>query len=185
MRNKEVKKMLPIRKMTEKFSRDRKDVAKRVYFLVEGRIRVDFHYGDACVTHSSHVFQKDGQSQIVQVDPLAERPQPGSLLEEYQALLVAEKDCMQSIRDSEWEISEIIRTRTNQEQNITLEAPYYDIVRIKVREKCLKALKDRLIERANIIQKRLKRHEEQALHKYYELDHKLRSDPRLAALLVV
>ncbi|GFH12468.1 uncharacterized protein HaLaN_08166 [Haematococcus lacustris] len=121
MRNKEVKKMLPIRKMTEKFSRDRK-----------GRIRVDFHYGDACVTHSSHVFQKDGQSQIVQVDPLAERPQPGSLLEEYQALLVAEKDCMQSIRDSEWEISEIIRTRTNQEQNITLEAPYYDIVRIKV-----------------------------------------------------
>jgi hypothetical protein len=33
---------------------------------------------------------------------------------------------------SEWEISEIIRTRTNQEQNITLETPYYDIVRIKV-----------------------------------------------------
>lgn len=36
------------------------------------------------------------------------------------------------MRDSEWEISEIIRTRTNQEQNITLETPYYDIVRIKV-----------------------------------------------------
>lgn len=39
---------------------------------------------------------------------------------------------LQAIRDSEWEISEIIRTRTNQEQNITLETPYYDIVRIKV-----------------------------------------------------
>ena len=38
----------------------------------------------------------------------------------------------QAIRDIEWEVSEIIRTRTNQEQNITLEMPYYDIVRIKV-----------------------------------------------------
>ena len=37
--------------------------------------------------------------------------------------------------------------------------------------------------RIHILEKRLKRHEEQALHKYYELDHKLRSDPRLAALL--
>ncbi len=34
-----------------------------------------------------------------QVDPLAERPQPGALLEEYQQLLLSEKDCMQSIRD--------------------------------------------------------------------------------------
>jgi hypothetical protein len=41
---------------------------------------------------------------------------------------------VQSVRDSEWEISEITRTRTNQEQNITLETPYYDIVRIKAEE---------------------------------------------------
>ncbi len=34
-----------------------------------------------------------------------------------------------------------------------------------------------------ILEKRLKRHEEQALHKYYELDAKLRKDPRLAVLL--
>jgi hypothetical protein len=30
-------------------------------------------------------------------------------------------------------VSEIIRTRTNQEQNISLDTPYYDVVRIKVR----------------------------------------------------
>eukprot|EP00899_Mesostigma_viride_P013144 jgi/Mesvir1/21830/Mv04215-RA.1 len=101
---------------------------------------------------------------------------------------------------------------------------------MEVRDRCLKALKDRLIERANIIQarhdeetmalakrqanfardrdqmsraeeeeyekaceesmfrihileQRLKRHEEQALHKYYELDNRLRRDPRLASLL--
>ena len=34
-----------------------------------------------------------------------------------------------------------------------------------------------------ILDKRLKRHEEQALRKYYELDLKLRRDPRLAVLL--
>ncbi len=143
-RSKDAKKMLPIRKMTEKFARDPKvrlsvssllsssllvpcaagrhgqpdtpshaasalhrrpdvraqvpadqDVAKRVFYLQEGRIRVDFHYGHEHITRSSHVFHKDGQSQIVQVDPLAERPQASALLEEYQSLLVAEKDCMQ------------------------------------------------------------------------------------------
>ncbi len=39
--------------------------------------------------------------------------------------------------------------------------------------------------RIHILEKRLKRHEEQALHKYYELDHKLRADSRLAALLTM
>jgi hypothetical protein len=33
-----------------------------------------------------------------------------------------------------------------------------------------------------ILEKRLKHHEEQAICKYYELDHKLRRDPRLAVL---
>jgi hypothetical protein len=37
--------------------------------------------------------------------------------------------------------------------------------------------------RIHILEKRLKRHEEQALHKYYDLDHRLRSDNRLAALM--
>lgn len=100
---------------------------------------------------------------------------------------------LQSVRDSEWEVKEIAEVRTNQEQNITLVTPYFDIVRSKsegsdeeeeeekevqydhlspflppglidqvlswdqaleVREKALKALKERLIERANIIQVR-------------------------------
>lgn len=72
MRSKESKKMLPIRKMTEKFSRDVSidadaDVAKRVYYLAENRIRVDYHFGENRVTQSSRMFHKDGQSQIIQV----------------------------------------------------------------------------------------------------------------------
>lgn len=114
------------------------DVAKRVFYLAEGRMRVDHHYGESRVTRSGRVFHKDGQSQIVQVglcvfcyvthartglclhvgaehqrkahtdyvacccvavdvqvEPLAPQPEPGALLEEYQALLAAEKDCVQ------------------------------------------------------------------------------------------
>jgi hypothetical protein len=44
-----------------------KDVAKRVFYLQEGRIRLDFHLGPGRITASSHAFHKDGQSQIVQV----------------------------------------------------------------------------------------------------------------------
>ncbi|GIL78981.1 hypothetical protein Vretifemale_8361, partial [Volvox reticuliferus] len=65
------KRMLPIRKMTEKFARNSPldadaDVAKRVYYLTEGRMRVDYHFGTNRITNSSRSFTKDGQSQIVQ-----------------------------------------------------------------------------------------------------------------------
>ncbi|GIL93808.1 hypothetical protein Vretimale_187 [Volvox reticuliferus] len=69
------KRMLPIRKMTEKFARNSPldadaDVAKRVYYLTEGRMRVDYHFGTNRITNSSRSFTKDGQSQIVQVTRL-------------------------------------------------------------------------------------------------------------------
>ena len=43
------------------------DVAKRVFYLSEGRMRVDHHYGESRITRSGRMFHKDGQSQIVQV----------------------------------------------------------------------------------------------------------------------
>jgi hypothetical protein len=39
--------------------------------------------------------------------------------------------------------------------------------------------------RIHILEQRLKKHEEQALQKYYEMDGKLRGDPRLAGLVEV
>lgn len=269
----ESEKHLPISKLTERFERNPaldadRDVAKRVFCIADNQICLYYHYGPNRVTTSSRIYHKDGTSHILQVDPLAETPDPSQLSEEYQMLLQAERDCRQAASDSLLEIREILRTRTNQELNITLEVPYYDIGRIKaeqseeeeeevpqgmsdylslflpsnngvfnltreqaleVREKCLRALKDRLVERANIIQarldeetsslakrqanyqrdreqltpeeeeeyeqacqdslfriqvleKRIKRHEDTALQKYYDLDRKLRHDPRLQAL---
>ena len=264
--------VLPIRKATQKFGRNAdvpaaRDVVKRTFFVSSSRIRVDFHYGDDSITASSRLYSRDGPPQITEVDPLEPPAQESVLMEEYQVLVLAEKECVQSVRDMEREVKEILGTRQREEQHILLLVPYYDVVRNakeesdeekeqeqqvehdylsaflpqssrimseveakSVRERCLQALKDRLIERANTIQsrhdeetaalakrqanfqrdrdqlsraeeeeyeraceesmfrihvleQRLKRHEEQALQKYYDLDTKLRNEPRLAALL--
>ena len=264
---------LPFLKMTEKFSRRPdtpagEDVYKRTYFVAADQIRLNFHFGEDRITASSRLYTKEGLTHITEVDTLKEKPTGSALLEEYQRLLLAERECSQAIRDVEREIRSILESRMKEEQNIILTVPYYDVTRIKkeesdeekqeeeqvehdflsaflpstinirhltrtecfaVRDKCLKALKDRLIERANIIQarhdeetaalakrqanfqrdrdqmsqeeeeeyekaceesmfrihileQRLKKHEEQALQKYYQLDSKLRNDPRLAAM---
>ena len=264
---------LPFLKMTEKFSRRvdvpaGEDVFKRTYFVAADQIRLNFHFGEDRITASSRLYTKEGLTHITEVDTLKEKPTGSALLEEYQRLLLAERECSQAIRDVEREIRSILDSRMKEEQNIILTVPYYDVTRIKkeesdeekqeeeqvehdflsaflpstinirhltrtecfaVRDKCLKALKDRLIERANIIQarhdeetaalakrqanfqrdrdqmsqeeeeeyekaceesmfrihileQRLKKHEEQALQKYYQLDSKLRNDPRLAAM---
>lgn len=274
-----------IRKMTEKYELpDAKAVAdrggpnipahkrmcKRVFNIEGELIRIDYHYGEGRVTADQKLFYKDGTHDIVQVDTLEAKLSDIELQEEFQALLAAEKQCTQDIRDVEKEVKDIINNRNKEEQNINLVTPYYDVVRVQqqesddegdkddekvehdylspflpaliagstmtkaeamdVRERCLKGLKDRLIERANIIQarhdeetaalakrqanfqrdrdqmsraeeeeydracdesmfrihileQRLKRHEEQALQRYYELDSKLRSDARLAILM--
>ena len=266
---------LPFLKMTEKFSRRSdipagEDVYKRTYFVAADQIRLNFHFGEDRITASSRLYTKEGLTHITEVDTLKEKPTGSALLEEYQRLLLSERECSQAIRDVEREIRSILDSRMKEEQNIILTVPYYDVTRIKkeesdeekqeeeqvehdflsaflpstinirhltrtecfaVRDKCLKALKDRLIERANIIQarhdeetaalakrqanfqrdrdqmsqeeeeeyekaceesmfrihileQRLKKHEEQALQKYYELDSKLRNDPRLQAMSI-
>ena len=266
-----------IKKMSEKYDLPppggdvppHKCVKKRMFIVKKEMIRVDYHYGIGRITASRKMFDKDHLNhEFVLVDPM--EPPPGEIEqhEELQTLLVAEKKCMDSIRDVEKEMKDMLANRTKEEQAIELASPYYDIVRISqeesdddddegeekivldyltpylpaviaghaltkeealdVRDKCLKALKDRLIERANNIQRRhdnesavlakrkaiferdrdqltredeeahdracdesaftlrilnqrLKRHEEQALERYHELDAKLRADDRLAA----
>lgn len=91
---------LPIAKMTERFSRNTnvsadEDVSKRVFYLAEDQIKIEFHYAPNRITNSSRIFHKDGHSQIVQVDPLAKKLQPMFLLDEFQELLLAEKECVQ------------------------------------------------------------------------------------------
>lgn len=127
----------PIKKITEKYKRNADksadaDVAKRVFHLAAAKTVLQLHHGEGRLTAGSLVFHKDGPAQAVQVDPLAPKPQARELLETYKSLQTAEKEVLQHVRDSEWEGREIGRMRSNQEQSITLEAPYYDITRIQV-----------------------------------------------------
>lgn len=57
-------------KMTEKFDRNdgvpaERDVAKRTYYLAEGRIHTLFHYPDGDVTRASKVARKTHTDAVV------------------------------------------------------------------------------------------------------------------------
>lgn len=69
-----------------------------------------------------------------QSNPLADPIPNEQLVEELHQLLRAEKASINSVRESEWEVREILKTRIAQEQAITLKTPYFDIVRIKAEE---------------------------------------------------
>jgi hypothetical protein len=66
---------LPIAKITEKFTRNGGvaadgDVAKRVFYIAEGKTLVQHHLAEGNLTGSYMVFQKDGAAQAVQVGAL-------------------------------------------------------------------------------------------------------------------
>ena len=191
--------LLPLRKISEKFERDPQadagtDIAKRVFYIGADQIKLQFHYKPGRITASSRVYTKDGTAHETQVDPFGAQPNESELLDEFRALIVAERECIASVRTVETEVKDISASRTKQEQGIALLVPFYDVIRVsanesdddeneaenkavhdylssfllpvaaqrpltheeckEVRKACLRALKDRLIDRANIIQAR-------------------------------
>ena len=283
-----------IRKMTERFHRTPEldaelDIAKRTYDVANGVIKVRYHYGRDRVTASSRTYSKAGHN-VVQVDPFAKPPSDATLLEEYGQLQLAERECLNLMREADRQAKELLQRREDEEKIVAdavaedqrifgdgtftlppyLNVSVYDTERsrlalksdksdevsdvpqdyltpflprsltanakpldrqeaLKARDECLHALKDRLVERATIVQsrldeenaalskrqatfqrnrdhmeasdeaeyeqycqeamfriqileQRLDRHTELSLHKYAEMDARLRADPRLAAL---
>eukprot|EP00240_Pyramimonas_obovata_P004234 CAMPEP_0118939504 /NCGR_PEP_ID=MMETSP1169-20130426/29098_1 /TAXON_ID=36882 /ORGANISM="Pyramimonas obovata, Strain CCMP722" /LENGTH=353 /DNA_ID=CAMNT_0006883791 /DNA_START=30 /DNA_END=1087 /DNA_ORIENTATION=+ len=131
----------PIRKMTEKYTvvtdgsvAPEECVRKRTFYCTDDQIRLDYHYGRDRITANCRIYSRDGQSQITQIDPLKAKPKDQVLLEEWQSLIVAEKECQNNVRDVEKECKAIVYLRARDEQDIKLEKPYYDIVRVKVEE---------------------------------------------------
>jgi hypothetical protein len=69
---------LAIVKMSEKFGRDPsrpadEDVAKRVFFVAEGRVELRYHLGEGRMTAGYVVLQADGPAQAVQVRACGQR----------------------------------------------------------------------------------------------------------------
>ena len=57
--------------------------------------RLQYHYAPERVTADERVYSRDGPPQLVQIIPHAPKPPPALLAEEHQALLAAERDCLQ------------------------------------------------------------------------------------------
>jgi hypothetical protein len=94
----QIDKPTPIVKMTEKFRRSddaraRGDVAKRTFYLAQDSIRVEFYVPEDRLFNSYRVYSKTGRSHVVEMDPLAKPLDAIAQLEDFQALLAAEKDC--------------------------------------------------------------------------------------------
>ena len=55
---------------------------------------MDYHIPPDCITHSYRVYSKLGHSHVVEADPLVEPLGALAQLEQFQALLQAEKECI-------------------------------------------------------------------------------------------
>ena len=92
-------KPVPVIKMTEKFARGPDphapdDLAKRSFYIAQASIRVQYHVPQDRLFASYRVYSKAGKSHIVAMDPLSKPLDATAQLEQFQALLAAEKDCM-------------------------------------------------------------------------------------------
>eukprot|EP00903_Cladosiphon_okamuranus_P016150 g14905.t1 len=234
---------LVVYKMAEKFERRHgqvaaeRDVAKRSYYLAEGRIRTLYHYPERDITRASKMHFKDnraisGGAYAYELsgggggakkigggdasgggrnlaggggasggDGTATGGAGAEVEETLQDAILAEKDCFTEARHVHVEMAELIKFRQRQEEEVILERPVFETARERraeqekiseqmaheeedvdlhqvdyltpflqhvpdirsvsaadaqrARDACLKALKDRLLERANIINSRL------------------------------
>ncbi|KAI9350126.1 hypothetical protein BDR26DRAFT_851892 [Obelidium mucronatum] len=205
-----------ITKMTEKFERNRElpaheDPAKKTYFVKEEKIKVIYHLDDGRIIPSYREFKKPNADQKAssleapisfEVNQLIKPPKKQHLYGQLCNLMRSEQSCIQSIKNSDREVSEILQARAAEEKDVSLVISVYDTIRnntkiineeekenhkgeeeesktadldylspflvnytnqnslgrsetVAIKDACLKSLKERLIEKANIIQGRL------------------------------
>eukprot|EP00898_Chlorokybus_atmophyticus_P005213 jgi/Chlat1/5693/Chrsp38S05540 len=134
-----------VRKMVERFARNeavpaKQDVAQRKFWPAQGLAQVDFHYEDDKISISSRVYTKEGLQSATYagagVDGLdgVDGLEGSAAAAAAAAVAVAERECLNAVRESEREAREIVAARNREEQAITLVTPYYDIVRVKKEE---------------------------------------------------
>ncbi|KAJ1445509.1 hypothetical protein M885DRAFT_549673 [Pelagophyceae sp. CCMP2097] len=197
---------LVVHKMTQKFGRRPgraadDDVAKRTYYVQEGRIRTQFHYDEFRITRPTHVHVKErGAAAAAAGRQGKDSANADDSVESVQHILAAERDCLTDVRRSQSEMLDLLKTRRKEEAQIAIDRPIFEsareqhvedsvaeatvesqdaIDRLQVdyltpflqhvgdladvaydeaqhaRDSCLKSLRERLIERANIIMTRL------------------------------
>ena len=161
------------------------DIAKRTYYVSENKVRTQFHYADTCITRSNSLHDKEranedaGDSLMEVINAEKEclttarhaQNETADLLttrkhEEEEVIVdqpvfeTAGKKGEEKKEEEKAEEREDEKDRRQLDyltpflQNIDPKSMSREDAQ-KVREACMKALKDRLLERANIIQNRL------------------------------
>ncbi|XP_072519343.1 dynein regulatory complex subunit 7 isoform X2 [Salminus brasiliensis] len=133
----------PIKKVVERFHRDRskaasEDVAERVFLLSEDQIQVTYHREEDRIIPAWRNFIKPRDSkntftpQMVstfQVDPLKKPSKNLFLYETLMALMAEEENVVIRIRDSEKEVRAILDARQQEESSIELQISIYNTAR--------------------------------------------------------
>ncbi|MCO5557143.1 hypothetical protein L7F22_010700 [Adiantum nelumboides] len=129
-------KLLPIIKITQKYeirsdASPKDNVAKHAFKLSINQIKVDYHHVNRHITANSRVYNKDGSLNLIHVDPFTSEQSQFDKLDEFNSLILAEREAIKSVRDTEREIEETLQQRLREEQNVVLITPYIDIACVK------------------------------------------------------
>ena len=171
------------------------DVAKRTFYVKDNKVRTQYHYASSCITRNTMLHNKGRSADDVGDQLEAVREAEKECLSEARRAQNETADLISTRKHEEQEIvidqpvfetasarrdleRKVQETEEEKEEGDKRQLDYLtpflmnidpkDLTRedaLKVKENCLKALKDRLLERANIIQNRLNE-ENKELAKY-------------------
>ncbi|KAL9651624.1 hypothetical protein ABK040_001569 [Willaertia magna] len=135
-------------KMTEKFLRDEsknanEDVARRTFYIIDNRIRLEYHYGEGKITRSVREYTKEGNVLLELIDPFVHKPKQEERIEEYYYLLHSESKCKEDIGKSTSEMMGILKTRYSEESGIQGVTTIYDVERNRPTEEEIKVMQAR------------------------------------------
>ncbi|KAJ3065432.1 hypothetical protein HDU98_011207, partial [Podochytrium sp. JEL0797] len=132
-----------ITKMTEKFERNKdvpahEDPAKKTYLLKDEKIKVVYHLEEGRIIPSYREFKKPNADQKAssletpisfEVNPFIKPAKKQHLYAQLCNLMRSEQACIQAIKNSDREVSEILQARAFEEKDISLVISVYDTIR--------------------------------------------------------
>lgn len=114
-----------IRKMTLKFSRNNAksadvDCRRKVFYLHEKKIHIDFHFGEGRITASSRTYTMDGNVIDYSVNPHIPPPTHTESRDEFEALLDLQKKLIQEFKEEDRSVKEMLEVRRKEEEKLEL-----------------------------------------------------------------
>jgi hypothetical protein len=114
-----------IRKMTLKFSRNIArsadvDCRRKVFYLHEKKIHIDFHFGDGRITASSRTYTMDGSVLDYSVNPHMPALTQTESRDEFEALLDLQKRLIMEFKEEDRLVKDMLEVRRKEEEKLEL-----------------------------------------------------------------